>query len=73
MAERITQLREREATCGRAGRVETSVMVNVAEPLEALPEFVARFYEIGVQRIVFGTPRPWHPAKLEAVASALGF
>jgi len=78
MAERIALLREREAVHGREGRVETSVMVSAAvragaaDKPEGLAESVAGFAEIGVQRIVLSTPRPWHPAKLEAVAAALG-
>jgi alkanesulfonate monooxygenase SsuD/methylene tetrahydromethanopterin reductase-like flavin-dependent oxidoreductase (luciferase family) len=86
MAERITQLRQREAVYGRHDQVETSVMVSVrltdtagaadggtfAGPPEAVAEHLAGFAEIGVQRIVLSTPRPWHPAKLEALASAVG-
>jgi hypothetical protein len=86
MAERISQLREREAVYGRQDRVETSVMVSVrltegavaaergafAGPAEAVAEYLAGFAGIGVQRIVLSTPRPWHPAKLEALASAAG-
>lgn len=86
IAERITQLREREAVYRRQDRVETSVMVSVrltegaeaadggafAGPPEAVAEHLASFAEIGVQRIVLSTPRPWHPAKLEALASAAG-
>jgi alkanesulfonate monooxygenase SsuD/methylene tetrahydromethanopterin reductase-like flavin-dependent oxidoreductase (luciferase family) len=86
IAERITQLREREAVYGRQDQVETSVMVSVrltdtagsadggafAGPREAVAGYLAGFAEIGVQRIVLSTPRPWHPAKLEALASAAG-
>jgi len=86
IAERITELREREAAAGRAGQVETSVMVSVrlaagagaadgggfAGPPEAVAEYLAGFAGIGVQRIVLSTPRPWHPAKLEALAAAAG-
>ena len=86
IAERITRLREREAVHGREGQVETSVMLSVrlttgaelaAEgpftgPPEALREYLARFAEIGVQRIVLSTPRPWHPDKLEALTAAVG-
>ena len=88
IAERIGQLREREAAHGRAGQVETSVMVSVrltdgaaaepaadgpfAGPAEAVAEYLASFGEIGVQRIVLSTPRPWHPGKLEALAAAAG-
>jgi hypothetical protein len=31
-----------------------------------------RLAEIGVQRIVLSTPRPWHPDKLAALACAAG-
>ena len=86
IAERITELREREAAAGRAGQVETSVMVSVrltagagaadgggfAGPPEAVAEYLAGFAGVGVQRIVLSTPRPWHPAKLEALAAAAG-
>jgi alkanesulfonate monooxygenase SsuD/methylene tetrahydromethanopterin reductase-like flavin-dependent oxidoreductase (luciferase family) len=86
IAERITELREREAACGREGQVETSVMVSVrltegagagdgggfAGPPGAIAEYLASFAGIGVQRIVLSTPRPWHPAKLEALAAAAG-
>jgi hypothetical protein len=86
MAERIAHLREREAVYGRQDQVETSVMVSVrltegvgvldrgafAGPAEAVAEYLAGFAGIGVQRIVLSTPRPWHPAKLEALASAVG-
>jgi alkanesulfonate monooxygenase SsuD/methylene tetrahydromethanopterin reductase-like flavin-dependent oxidoreductase (luciferase family) len=86
IAERITELRAREAACGRAGQVETSVMVSVrlaagagaadgggfAGPPEAVAEYLSSFAGIGVQRIVLSTPRPWHPAKLEALAAAAG-
>ena len=85
IAERISQLREREAFYGRAGQVETSVMVPVrltegpaadggafAGPPSAVAEYLACFAGIGVQRIVLSTPRPWHPDKLEALAAAVG-
>jgi alkanesulfonate monooxygenase SsuD/methylene tetrahydromethanopterin reductase-like flavin-dependent oxidoreductase (luciferase family) len=86
MAERISQLREREAVYGRREQVETSVMVSVrlteegvaadrgafAGPPGAVAEYLAGFAGIGVQRIVLSTPRPWYPAKLEALASAAG-
>ena len=88
IAERIGQLRQRETVHGRQGQVETSVMVSVrltegsgegpagegpfAGPPEAVAEYLASFAEIGVQRIVLSTPRPWHPGKLEALAAAAG-
>jgi alkanesulfonate monooxygenase SsuD/methylene tetrahydromethanopterin reductase-like flavin-dependent oxidoreductase (luciferase family) len=43
-----------------------------AGPPEAVAEYLSGFAGIGVQRIVLSTPRPWHPAKLEALASAVG-
>ena len=43
-----------------------------AGPTEAVAEYLAGFAEIGVQRIVLSAPRPWHRAKLEALASAAG-
>jgi alkanesulfonate monooxygenase SsuD/methylene tetrahydromethanopterin reductase-like flavin-dependent oxidoreductase (luciferase family) len=86
VAARIAMLREREVVYGREGRVETSVMVSVrltdaapapgsggfAGPAQAVAEYLAGFAEIGVQRIVLSTPRPWHPGKLEALAAAVG-
>jgi alkanesulfonate monooxygenase SsuD/methylene tetrahydromethanopterin reductase-like flavin-dependent oxidoreductase (luciferase family) len=69
IAKRIAQLREREAGYGRAGQVETSVML--PPPPAGLPALLGRLEEIGVQRIVLSTPRPWHPDKLEALAAAL--
>jgi alkanesulfonate monooxygenase SsuD/methylene tetrahydromethanopterin reductase-like flavin-dependent oxidoreductase (luciferase family) len=70
IASRIATLREREVVYGREGRVETSVMLSAPET--GLPALLARLAQIGVQRIVLSTPRPWHPAKLEALASAVG-
>jgi alkanesulfonate monooxygenase SsuD/methylene tetrahydromethanopterin reductase-like flavin-dependent oxidoreductase (luciferase family) len=70
IAERIARLREREARYGREGQVETSVMLPA--PPAGLPALLDRLTEIGVQRIVLSTPRPWHPGKLEALASAVG-
>jgi alkanesulfonate monooxygenase SsuD/methylene tetrahydromethanopterin reductase-like flavin-dependent oxidoreductase (luciferase family) len=75
LAKRIASLRELEAVHGREGQVETSVMVPAALTADSvradLAAAVAGFAEIGVQRIVLSTPRPWHPAKLEVVASVL--
>jgi alkanesulfonate monooxygenase SsuD/methylene tetrahydromethanopterin reductase-like flavin-dependent oxidoreductase (luciferase family) len=70
LASRIATLREREVGYGRAGRVETSVMLSA--PQTGLTALLARLAEIGVQRVVLSTPRPWHPDKLEALASAVG-
>jgi alkanesulfonate monooxygenase SsuD/methylene tetrahydromethanopterin reductase-like flavin-dependent oxidoreductase (luciferase family) len=69
IAKRIAQLREREAGYGREGKVETSVMLS--PPAAGFPALLDRLAEIGVQRIVLSTPRPWHPDKLEALAAAL--
>lgn len=69
IAKRIAQLRERESRYGREGQVETSVMLSA--PPTGLPARLDRLAEIGVQRIVLSTPRPWHPGKLEALAAAL--
>jgi alkanesulfonate monooxygenase SsuD/methylene tetrahydromethanopterin reductase-like flavin-dependent oxidoreductase (luciferase family) len=67
IAKRIVQLRELSAAYGREGQVETSVMLPTASTasLDGLAE-------IGVQRIVLSTPRPWQPGKLEALAAAVG-
>jgi alkanesulfonate monooxygenase SsuD/methylene tetrahydromethanopterin reductase-like flavin-dependent oxidoreductase (luciferase family) len=86
LAERIVRLRALEARYGREGQVETSVMTSVrltdvapergaggfAGPAEAVREYLAGFGEIGVQRVVLSTPRPWHPDKLAALAAAVG-
>jgi alkanesulfonate monooxygenase SsuD/methylene tetrahydromethanopterin reductase-like flavin-dependent oxidoreductase (luciferase family) len=69
IAKRIAQLREREARHGRTGQVETSVMLS--PPATGFTALLGRLTEIGVQRIVLSTPRPWHPGKLEALAAAL--
>ena len=70
LAKRIAQLRERAARYGRAGQVETSVMLS--PPATGFTALRDRLTEIGVQRIVLSTPRPWHPEKLEALAAAIG-
>ena len=67
IAERIDLLRERAAGYGREGQVETSVMLSGSPDRASL----ARLAEIGVQRVVLSTPRPWHPDKLEALALAV--
>ena len=67
IAERIGLLRERAAGYGREGQVETSVMLSGSPDRASL----ARLAEIGVQRVVLSTPRPWHPDKLEALALAV--
>jgi alkanesulfonate monooxygenase SsuD/methylene tetrahydromethanopterin reductase-like flavin-dependent oxidoreductase (luciferase family) len=63
IAERIARLREREAAYGRQGQVEVSVMLSLQATADSA--VLARLAEIGVQRIVLSTPRPWHPDKLE--------
>jgi hypothetical protein len=44
----------------------------LSAPQTGLTALLARLAEIGVQRVVLSTPRPWHPDKLEALASAVG-
>jgi alkanesulfonate monooxygenase SsuD/methylene tetrahydromethanopterin reductase-like flavin-dependent oxidoreductase (luciferase family) len=71
MAERIARLRVLEARYGREGQVEVSVMLSLPAGA-ADPAVLAGLAEIGVQRVVLSTPRPWHPDKLAALAAAVG-
>jgi alkanesulfonate monooxygenase SsuD/methylene tetrahydromethanopterin reductase-like flavin-dependent oxidoreductase (luciferase family) len=71
MAERIARLRSLEARYGREGQVEVSVMLSLADPAAGPGALLERLAEIGVQRVVLSTPRPWHPDKLAALAAAL--
>jgi hypothetical protein len=43
----------------------------LSPPATGFTALLGRLTEIGVQRIVLSTPRPWHPGKLEALAAAL--
>jgi alkanesulfonate monooxygenase SsuD/methylene tetrahydromethanopterin reductase-like flavin-dependent oxidoreductase (luciferase family) len=70
-AERIARLRSLEARYGREGQVEVSVMLSLADPAAGPGALLERLAEIGVQRVVLSTPRPWHPDKLAALAAAL--
>src|SRR5579859_973379 len=72
LAERVGRLRALEARYGREGQVEVSVMLSVQADTAGLAALVGRLAEIGVQRVVLSTPRPWHPDKLATLAAAVG-
>lgn len=65
------ELRERLRVSSTPGLAPPAERSFIGQP-EELAEYVSQLRHIGVQRIIFSTPRPWSPGTLGIIAEALG-